>query len=187
LVVDLSRNIDDLLREIDIESTEGLERVPYYRDIEGFLSAENGFFKIRYVPADAITWPKLAKRFGRFIRAKFPLDMFGRYQMFISNPFWLLVENACTYGNCGDVTLPVDIEFFFSPKGFLIKIKDCGKGFDTKKVLDLKRRGEVYYQNGGGAFHIMEEDKANVYSYNKKGNEAYMLCLLERNLVTQDR
>ena len=92
----------------------------------------------------------------------------------------MLVENAWIWGNDCDLDKPVEITVYFSRKGFLIQVKDEGKGFNVKQVLDDKNRGLRFYRNGGSAFTAMDNDKKHLYSYNEKGNEAYMLCLAER-------
>ena len=71
-------------------------------------------------------------------------------------------------------TINITVGAFCSPDGYVLFIKDKGKGFDADKTLKKMLAGEKYYYDLGSFFMFIHADPFNTYSYNTKGNEVYM-------------
>ena len=171
--IDLSKSLDDLLKEMEWDKDKAAEI--RFGDVSALRANEYGHFK--YEIGEQPIVPR-SERFAQFIGTKYDAALFLESRLFLTkNPFWYLVENAWMWGNEKDEYKAIELECYFAPKGFLIVVKDRGKGFDVAEVVRKQNAGKKYFQNGGGAFSLMKKEQTCTYSYSKKGNEAYILCL----------
>ena len=175
MTINLTKSLDDFLEDIGINDARLLQMIDYGAAAE-FISKERGMFRIEFVPEDHPVWSESSKRFGEFLRLRFPKGYFDAVDI-RHNPFWMLVENSLIWGHDGDKKKEIEIQCYFSTEGFVLSVKDQGPGFDVKDVVTKMRAGERYFRNGGSAFYTMENDPSNTYSYNVTGNEAYMLSI----------
>lgn len=174
MTIDTSKSLDDLLEALG--RNNGFEEIDFL-DQERFISTDYGRFKILYDFSQHNFWSFIL-RLGSFLQIKYDIDpRFTDLQRTFENPLWLLIENAFKRGHKEDLTKTAEIECFYSPKGFLIIVRDQGDGFDVRDIVDKLKKGERFWQDSGATFFWMQEDKVFTYSYNSKGNEAYMFCL----------
>ena len=185
MVVDLTKSLDDLVRElgrgrkgfeeVDSLNARTLSKVPYGR----FKKNYDDIRARRLQGKNIAGYMWLIASLDKLLGKNYNLDSDKGYFKLFENPLLELIENAHRWGNKEDHDKKLEIEVFYSPNGYLIIVRDEGKGFDVKGVLAKKKRRRKYWQDGGCGFKLIGADKVNIYSYNKKGNEAYMLCLRE--------
>ncbi|HIH43478.1 TPA: ATP-binding protein [Candidatus Woesearchaeota archaeon] len=171
--IDISKSLDDLLRELEWDKEEAVEIK--FGDVAALRVNEYGHFNF-FIGTKGIAMKTM--HFAQFIGTKYDVAMFiETYLVLTKNPLMYLIENAFMWGNRRDKSKKIELECYFAPKGFLIIVKDEGNGFNTAEVVRKQDAGQKYYRKGGAAFSFMKEEQTCTYSYNKKGNEAYILCL----------
>ncbi len=67
-----------------------------------------------------------------------------------------LLNNAFRHGNRGDPILSVSVKVFQGSRGYILRIRDSGTGFNFEEVLEKKRSGEKHYVTIGGGFSFCE-------------------------------
>ncbi len=157
MTIDISKSLDDLLETLGRK--DGFEEIDFL-DQERFKSTDYGRFKILYDFSKHTYWTFIL-RLGKFLHLRYDMNpKFIDLKRTFENPLWLLIENAFKRGHKEDLTKTVEIECFYSPKGFVIIVRDQGDGFDVRDVVHKLERRERFWQDSGVTFFWMQEDKA---------------------------
>ena len=177
MTIDLSKSLDDLLKDLEWDREKAVEIG--FEDATALRANEFGHFSYRYIPRDEkSTAFERGMKLGKFLGTRYDAAQFTDEEIALrDNPLFYMMENAFVWGHKEDASKMVEIECYFASKGFIIIVRDQGDGFDVAEVVRKLDSGERYFVNGGTAFRVMKRDPTCTYSYNKKGNEAYILCL----------
>jgi serine/threonine-protein kinase RsbW len=83
------------------------------------------------------------------------------------------VSNAIKHGHRGDPTKKVRVSYKVSPRGFRLRVRDEGPGFDPAAVADPRRAVNLEKEQGRGLF-LMRSYMTRV-RYNRRGNAVSFL------------
>lgn len=94
------------------------------------------------------------------------------------------VVNAIKHGNRADASKPVTVEFVLvpadSPTELILKVRDCGDGFDPEEVPDPLARENLAKGSGRGIFFMRSlMDEVRVSRTKGGGTEVRMLKRLQ--------
>ncbi|MEK6940291.1 MAG: ATP-binding protein [Nanoarchaeota archaeon] len=79
-------------------------------------------------------------------------------------------ENAFGHGNCDSSFLPVSVKWFKGNKGYVVRIRDTGEGFDYHHIISERRNGRMIFKHEGwGFYHYASYDWINI-SFEGSGN-----------------
>ena len=78
--------------------------------------------------------------------------------------------NAIGHGNKNQTDLPVSIKIFKGNKGYVVRIRDSGKGFDFENTLLKLRKGEKYFKGSGCGFCLFYDSRYCNVSYEGNGS-----------------
>jgi hypothetical protein len=91
------------------------------------------------------------------------------------------LSNAFYHGHRKDPKLPIDVRIYQGQKGMVVRIHDCGTGFNVKKIHDYFLRGKIYFHSAGNGFRRMADSKRFGVFYNTIGNTFHMVYLFDQN------
>lgn len=75
------------------------------------------------------------------------------------------LSNAFSHAHQKDPTIPIIIRVYEGRKGLLIRIKDCGKGFNVDDIIEGYVKGKIYYHTAGnGIKNIMNSSFTIFYT-----------------------
>ena len=69
------------------------------------------------------------------------------------------LSNAFYHGHRKDPKLPIEVRIYHGQKGMVIRIHDCGTGFNVKKIHDYFVRGKIYFHSSDNGFRRMADKK----------------------------
>lgn len=91
------------------------------------------------------------------------------------------LSNAFCHGHRKNPKLPIEIRIYKGQKGILVRIHDCGKGFDVKKTHLQYLRGKAYFHTAGNGFRLMASNRIFGIFYNTLGTAFHMVYLFDKN------
>ncbi|MGD9212718.1 MAG: ATP-binding protein [Desulfobacteraceae bacterium] len=91
------------------------------------------------------------------------------------------LSNAFYHGHRKDPKLCIEVTIYVGLKGILVKIHDCGAGFDVKKIYNHYLKGKPYFHTAGNGIRSMANSKLFGIFYNNLGNTFHLLYLFEQN------
>ncbi len=77
-------------------------------------------------------------------------------------PLFLALDNAFYRGNLEVEIYPITVKVFTGRMGLVIRIRDCGGGFDFKAVQEDFLQKKRYYQGSGAGFRAYNNNVASV-------------------------
>ncbi|MBI2581582.1 ATP-binding protein [Candidatus Woesearchaeota archaeon] len=80
-----------------------------------------------------------------------------------------VLSNAVERGNGGVLGLPIWVEIYEGNKGYVLRVKDSGKGFDFKEVIRTMKEGKRYFKNEGNGFRLYDQSAHEVF-FEGQGN-----------------
>mgnify|MGYP001591288564 CR=1 FL=1 len=75
------------------------------------------------------------------------------------------IDNAIRRGNNGDPFVIASAKVLLGKKGWVLRIRDSGKGFDFDRVLKNSE-----YQNRGSGLFILKNERELQFNYENNGN-----------------
>lgn len=90
------------------------------------------------------------------------------------------LSNAFYHGHQKDPKLPIEVKIYQGKKGLLIRIHDCGNGFDVKKIHSHYLKGKTYFHTAGNGFRLMADSERFGIFYNSHGTIFHMLYLFDQ-------
>lgn len=85
------------------------------------------------------------------------------------------IENALTRGNNKQIYLPISIKIFSGKSGGILRLRDCGPGFNFKrKINQMKSRICRYFKGYGHGLKSLDKSNYEV-SYEGNGNIINMM------------
>lgn len=122
------------------------------------------------VPSELSQVPKASAEVLSFFK---PLGLSEAYRFDIRLCLEEALINAMKYGNGLKREVPVGLEAGFDEKKIWLRVKDRGKGFDTRKVGDCTR-GENLLKGGGRGVYLIHQLMDEV-RYSARGNSLLMI------------
>lgn len=91
------------------------------------------------------------------------------------------LSNAFYHGHRKNPKLPIEIRIYKGQKGVLIRIHDCGTGFNVKKIHHHYLKGKTYFHSAGNGFRLMANSTRFGIFYNQLGTTFHMVYLFDSN------
>lgn len=90
------------------------------------------------------------------------------------------LSNAFYHGHRKDPKLPINVRIYKGSKGVLVRIQDCGNGFNVKNIHSHYRNGKTYYHTAGNGFRLMADSQRFGIFYDALGMTFHMLYLFDQ-------
>ena len=91
------------------------------------------------------------------------------------------LSNAFYHGHRKNPKLPIEVRLYKGTKGIMIRIHDCGTGFNVKKIHANYLKGKTYFHTAGNGFRLMADSKRFGIFYNSLGTTFHMIYLFDQN------
>lgn len=91
-----------------------------------------------------------------------------------------LILNSFMWGNKSNMSLPIMCTTYEGKSAKAVRISDMGEGFNLKRILEKRDKGEVYWKNGGRGTSILHSVPFPV-AYDFPGNSASVFVPLKPN------
>ncbi len=91
------------------------------------------------------------------------------------------LSNAFYHGHRKNPKLPIEVRLYKGTKGIMIRIHDCGTGFNVKKIHNHYLKGKNYFHTAGNGFRLMADSQRFGIFYNSLGTTFHMIYLFDQN------
>lgn len=92
------------------------------------------------------------------------------------------LSNAFCHAHHRNPLKPISVRFMLGDKGFIIRVVDCGKGFNVQKIYKQYRKKRRYLTSVGDGIRLMAASHRYGTFYNAKGTAFYLLHPFEKKL-----
>lgn len=91
------------------------------------------------------------------------------------------LSNAYCHGNRKNSKLDIRVVVYLADQGLMIRIRDCGDGFDVQKTFRNLSRGKHYYHLAGNGLRLMMESEKFGIFFDEGGAAFYFLYLFSED------
>ncbi len=92
------------------------------------------------------------------------------------------LRNAFCHAHRRDPLLPISIQVLLGSQGLIIRVNDCGKGFNVQKVYKHYRKKRRYLSSVGNGIRLMAASSRYGAFYNQKGTAFHLLYPFKKKL-----
>jgi len=89
------------------------------------------------------------------------------------------LSNAFSHAHGKDPDKLITVRVYKGEQGLLIRIKDCGNGFDVQFVIKQYAKGKTYYHTAGNGLHNMVISPFDIF-YTDNGAAFNLLYLFDK-------
>lgn len=93
------------------------------------------------------------------------------------------MSNAFCHAHHRNPLLPITVRVLLGEQGLIIRVKDCGKGFNVQKVYNHYRKKRRYLTAVGNGVRLMAASPTYGAFYNQKGTEFHLLYPFKKKLT----
>lgn len=92
------------------------------------------------------------------------------------------LSNAFCYGHHKNPLKPITVSVLLGRTGLIVRVSDCGKGFNVKKVYKHYEKRKRRFSSVGNGIRLMASSPCFGIFYNQKGTAINFLYLFENGL-----
>lgn len=93
------------------------------------------------------------------------------------------LSNAFYHGHHKNPLKPIIVSVLLGRKGLIVRVSDCGKGFNVKKIYKHYEKGKRRFSSVGNGIRLMASSPCFGIFYNQKGTAINLLYLFENGLT----
>lgn len=93
------------------------------------------------------------------------------------------MTNAFCHAHHGNTLKPITVRFLLGSQGFMIRVTDCGKGFNVQKTYKHCRKKRRYLTSVGNGIRLMAASPQYGVFHNQKGTAFHLIYLFEKELA----
>jgi hypothetical protein len=93
------------------------------------------------------------------------------------------MSNAYCHAHHRNMLKPIIVRFISGDQGFMIRVTDCGKGFNVQKTYKHYRKKRRYLTSVGNGIRLMAAAPQYGVFYNQKGTAFHLIYLFEKELA----
>lgn len=93
------------------------------------------------------------------------------------------LSNAFCHAHHKDTLTPITVGVLLGRTGLIVRVSDCGKGFNVKKIYKHHVKKRRHFTSVGNGIHLMASSPRFGIFYNQKGTEINFLYFFEKRLT----
>ena len=93
------------------------------------------------------------------------------------------LSNAFCHGHGKDPKRSIALKVFLGERGLVVRICDCGKGFNVQQVIESYRKKKIYYHTAGNGMQLMAGSKRFGIFYDASGAAFHLLYAFDHNFA----
>lgn len=108
----------------------------------------------------------------------FPSDLIGAKSLLHE-----AMSNAFRHAHHRNPLKPITVRFFMGNHGLMIRVADCGKGFNVQKSYKHYHKKRRYLTSVGNGIRLMAASPRYGVFYDQKGTAFHLIYLFEKELA----
>lgn len=93
------------------------------------------------------------------------------------------MSNAFGHAHHRNTLKPITVRFLLGSQGLMIRVTDCGKGFNVQKLFKHYHKKRRYLTSVGNGIRLMAASPQYGVFYNQKGTAFHLIYLFEKELA----